>query len=104
MLENTVYCELRRRYAQINYYRTESGKEVDFLCTTYKREVHLFQVSADVEDSPTLERETRALLEAMDELGMRESILITLDGNQDLQYGAKTIHILPAYGWFLKFL
>jgi len=101
LFENTVYCELRRRFAQINYYKTKSGKEVDFFCTTPEKEGALFQVSADVEDEVTLERETGALLEAMDELGMREATLITLDGDNDLNYGEKTIHVVPAYAWIL---
>jgi uncharacterized protein len=103
LLENTVYCELRRRFEQINYYKTGSGKEVDFICISPKSDVTLFQVSVDVENPETLERETRALVEAMDELDMKEAVLINLDDKRDLKQGNKTIHVLPAYTWFLNF-
>jgi hypothetical protein len=63
--------------------------------------VSLFQVSVDVENPATLERETRSLLEAMDELDMKEAAIINLDDKRDLKHVNKTIHVLPAYAWFL---
>ena len=101
LLENCVYAELRRRSARINYYKTQTGKEVDFICQNQKGEITLIQVAAEINSPPTLDREKRALQEAMDELNIAESFLITLNDDDKIQYGKKTINILPAYRWFL---
>jgi len=102
LLENCVYCELRRRFDRIHYYRTASGKEVDFCCTDIKGNPSLFQVCADSSAMDTLERETVALLEAMAEIGMKEAFLITLDENRSLRRQGCTINLVPAYAWMLR--
>jgi len=102
LLENAVYCELRRRYAAIHYYKTAAGKEVDFYCTSPNGQGNLFQVSFDIENESTLQRETSALLEAMEELNIGEATLITIDEDRDISGGRGRVHIVPAYAWFLE--
>ncbi len=101
LLENAIYCELRRRYPQINYYRTKSGREVDFVGTGPTGRVNLIQVSADIGDPQTLARETAALWEAMEEMDVSEGVVVTLDEDRALEQGGKKILFLPAYAWFL---
>lgn len=101
MLENAVYCELRRRYSCINYYKTASGKEVDFFCTNTTGETFLFQVCADAGDPATRERETGALRDALKETDHQEGLLITLDEEGDLVEDGRRIRMVPAYIWFI---
>jgi hypothetical protein len=102
LLENAVYCELRRRYPQINYYRTKSGREVDFVGAGATGRFRLFQVCADIGDPQTQARETAALWEAMDEMDIAEGVIVTLDEERNIEQAGKQIRFLPAYAWFLE--
>lgn len=73
---------------------------MDFICQNIKGESTLIQVASEINDQVTLEREIRSLQEAMDELNISESFLITLHDENKIKYGKK-ITILPAYKWFL---
>lgn len=80
LLENIVYLELKRKKHQVYYYKTKSGKEVDFYLP--KAGV-LIQVSQNINTPETLARELAALDDARAELvltGKKISTkLITLD-------------------------
>lgn len=66
-LETAVLLELRRRGAEVGYLRTKNGFEVDFQARFPNGERELIQVCADLSAPSTLQRELRALLEAMKE-------------------------------------
>lgn len=74
-LENAVFLDLRRRGDKIYYYVTTEGYEVDFLSRTTKGELHLYQVAYEMKDEKTQTRETRALLAAEKELGVKGTII-----------------------------
>ena len=82
-LENAVYLELRRRLVgmrkdEISSYKTKlHGFEIDFVVgDALAGNLELCQVSVSVENEKTLQRETRALWEAMEELHVSEAELI----------------------------
>ena len=68
LFENMIYLELRRLGCKISYYLTHDRHEVDFLVQDPRGVKKLFQVAWNTEDPATLERETRALKTAMQEL------------------------------------
>jgi hypothetical protein len=107
-LENAVYLELRRRSLglrreSICSFRTaKHGWEVDFTFGDALSEGprSFTQVCVSVDDADTLERETRALFEAMEETGTHESELVVLDGaNQTIERDGMRIRISPAHEW-----
>ncbi len=107
-LEEAVFLELRRRTAparpgEICYYITRSGKEVDFVHgdPVTGKALQLTQVSASIREEKTRKRELEALDEAMEEMGMSESTLITLfdEGQEKTRFG--TVNIIPGWKWFL---
>lgn len=102
LLENFVFMELRRSYDSIEYYRTESGKEVDFLVTNRQGRRSLFQVAADLQSLATRERELKALDDAMQECGLRQATVITLNDEERLETESGRIQILPAWQWALR--
>ena len=61
VLENCILVELYRRHARVTYLTTESGFEVDFVAQYPDGSVEVIQVSADLSDPETREREYRAL-------------------------------------------
>jgi predicted AAA+ superfamily ATPase len=103
-LENMVFVELRRIFEQVFYYKTSRGDEIDFAVGP-DSDIHLIQVCWELENQKgTRQRETRALLDGMKELDVRESWIITAyeeEEYQDKETG-RLIHVLPAYKWLLQ--
>ena len=94
-----VACELARRARDVAYVRTASGYEVDFIARSFEGEEILIQVSADIGDSKTRERECRALAEASMEYPDASLLLITEFEEQTIDYGNIKIEIVPAWRW-----
>ncbi len=101
LLENFVFLELRRRYETIEYYRTASGREVDFIVRDRQGLSSLIQVAAEIERPVTRSRELKALDEAMKESGISKAFVITLNHEEHLNIEAGRIHILPGWLWAL---
>jgi predicted AAA+ superfamily ATPase len=102
LLENFVFLELRRRGSLLEYYRTSSGREVDFFVTTLEGHNSLVQVALDITGAETRKREVGALSEAMEECGLREGLLITLDQQDKLKTHEGHINVMPAWLWALR--
>ena len=109
LLENLVYLELRRRLGRlaegaISYYRTGSGREVDFTVEPVLpgTTLELVQVCASLQAPPTRERETRALTEAMTETGVTSGTIVTLGDRERVSTAAGTIRVVPAWEWVLE--
>ncbi|MCX7115278.1 MAG: ATP-binding protein [Gammaproteobacteria bacterium] len=75
LFENLIYLDLRRRGLDIYYYLTSDRYEVDFLVQTRKGEKELIQVTWDMSNDTTKQREERALKAAMLELGIPGQII-----------------------------
>lgn len=102
LLENFVFMELRRKGIDIEYYRTTKGKEVDFLVTdTINKKRWLIQVSFTVADEQTRDREVQALSEAMSELGLDRSTIITGNETEKIRLDHGLIEVVPAWQWAL---
>jgi hypothetical protein len=77
-LETAVLLELLRREAEVGYVRTTAGFEVDFLVRLPAGEEQLIQVSAEIGDPGTRDREVRALLAGAAEYPRARLLLVTL--------------------------
>ena len=87
---------LRRGFNKIEYYVTNGGGEVDFLVqdnVTLKR--RLVQVSWDMADEQTFEREMKSLREAMAETGIEDGTVVTWDDEREID----GVHVVPAWKW-----
>ena len=62
LLENLVFTALRRRHPEIHYYRTRTGREVDFVVPRRGRQPMLVQACESLADPRTRKRETAALV------------------------------------------
>ncbi len=94
LLENLLFLELRRRYADLYYYKTKDGYEVDFYSP---RSELLVQVSWSLHEGDTRKRELRALEQAMEELKLERALLVTADESSTFKVNAGTIQIVPAW-------
>jgi uncharacterized protein len=99
-LETAVLHELLRRGAKVAYVRTPGGFEVDFLASIPGGGRTLVQVCADVDDTETLARETRALQEAAALYPRASRILVTMSRPPaaDIPPG---VHCVTAAEWLL---
>lgn len=79
LLENLVFTALRRVTSRIFYYRSAAGREVDFLALLPDGSRMLVQVCESLDAPQTLRRETAALRDAMAELDLRTSLIVTRD-------------------------
>jgi predicted AAA+ superfamily ATPase len=107
-LETAVFLELRRRHGrllqgQIAYYRTSSGREVDFAVgDPFSRQAaRLVQACASLAEPATREREVGALSEAMAELGLASAEIVTPHEAETIDVPAGTIRVVPAWQWML---
>ena len=99
LLENIVYLRLRERGLYPDYYITKDGREVDFILKPgVAKKGRLLQVCWDLKDTTTQNRETRALLSAMNELREKRGMIITW-----MDEGAidERIDVIPAWKWLL---
>ena len=101
LLENTVFLELHRRGREVAYYRTGSGREIDFVATGRDGTMQLVQVCADLSDPATRHRELSALDEAMAETGLREGVVVTLREEGAEATGHGSVRLVPAWWWLL---
>ena len=98
-LENVIACELLRRFREVDYVKTRSGYEVDFMARSFEGEAVLIQVAADVSEPATLERECRALAEAAKDHQTASLLLITELDDRQLNYAGSQIRVVPAWRW-----
>lgn len=104
--ENLIFLELLRRESQIFYFRNR--KECDFLI----KEANSHKVTAAIQASiyfgsqAVREREVSGLMEAMEEYGLEEGHILTLDDEEFLwvegKDGTKKITVKPAWKWMLE--
>ncbi len=100
LLENLVFMTLRRRLNKIEYYLTANGREVDFCVYDWgARKRRLVQVSWEMSDDRTSERELAALREARTETGIKDCVIVTWDTEKELEDG---IRIVPVWKWCLE--
>lgn len=78
-LENQVYLDLRREGKDIYFYTTKEDYEIDFVTVDKQGNREILQVSWDMSDPNTQERELRALRQAEKELGIKGRIITARD-------------------------
>ena len=102
MLENVVFLHLRRKLQlgkQIFYYK--GVQECDFLLENRGEVEQLIQVSWDVSDENTLQREIGGLVEAAKATKCNNLLIITHDDDRVLNFEDFSITIIPAWKWML---
>ena len=102
LLENLVFLALRRQGGEIRYYRTRSGREVDFVLVLPRGGRVLVQACQSIVDPTTRAREVAALTEAMRELGLSTAVLVTREAAEPIETEAGTIDVQPLWRFLLQ--
>ena len=97
--ENLVFLELKRRNKEIYYWKSKKDKEVDFLIKRGLEIDEAIQVSYNLNDKKTLDREMESLLMAKDEFGIKHLTIITEDEDIEKEIRGVKIKIIPLWKW-----
>jgi uncharacterized protein len=101
-LENLVFLELRRKFQEIYYYKTTNNLEVDFLIKSGKNDLKLIQVTDNLDNEKTRQRELNALIKAMDELKLKTALILTEDTEEEITLERRVVVVKPIYKWLLE--
>jgi predicted AAA+ superfamily ATPase len=74
------------------------GTEVDF-CIYKKGETTLIQVCHDLSKIETVQREKRALVAAMKEIGINYGLILTMDEKRQEESTGYFLEIIPVWEW-----
>lgn len=99
MMENLVFLALRRQTNEIYYYKSTEGHEVNFYLPKQRS---LIQVSQDLHQPETYEREVRGLLEAMKALKIFSGTILTKVSGQPVHMDGYEIQVIGVLDWLLK--
>ena len=106
LLENVVFMGLRRATPEIYYYKSATGREVDFVAVLPDRSRVLVQVCETLLDPATRRRELAALREAMSALGLDTAKLIVRRGvapvEEAIDVGVGTVEVVPVWRFLLE--
>jgi predicted AAA+ superfamily ATPase len=104
LLENLVFMALRRVTPNIFYYKTRTGREVDFIAGRRGETHMLVQVCESLAEQKTRKRETTALAEAMAELNLSHGFIVTRNQQERIPLDCGTIDVIPAWRFLLASL
>jgi len=99
-LENLVFLELVRRNNEIYYY-SEKG-ECDFVIKKGLKIVKAIQVTYDLTNIKTKNREVNGLLEAMKEFKLKEGLILTFDQEDEFDFEDKKVIVKPVWKWMIE--
>ena len=86
---------------EVYYWKSEKGRKVDFVIKSEIDMIKLIQVCWDI-DAKVLERETRALKEAMEHFDLKKSFVITGDYSLIENFDDRVIRFVPLHQWLIE--
>lgn len=96
-LENLIFLHLRRKYKHIFYYKDKG--ECDFITMEKNTVKEAIQVCLTINDE-NFDREFNGLLGAMQNLGLKEGYIVTLNQSDLFEKEDMTIKMLPVHDFF----
>jgi predicted AAA+ superfamily ATPase len=100
-LENAVFLELKRKHIDIFYYR-DSNSECDFIVTEKSSVIEAIQVTYDMSDENTKNREIKGLLSACKHFNLRKGTIVTYDTEDEIIGDDIIIELIPFYRWEMR--
>ena len=98
LYENLVFLALRSKTFEVYY--VKENQETDFYCVI-NGEKKLINVSYEIENTKTFEREINSLAKGMDYVGCEYGVLITKDREGTINVGTKLVEFIPLWKWLL---
>ncbi len=100
LAENMIFNQLRRRQTndpslEIYYWKDAQHRETDFVLKQGKSSHQVIQVCWDLRDELTRQRELKSLRLAMDDLELKEGLVITDEHEERMTARGETIQFIP---------
>lgn len=107
MAENLVFLELLRKNSlnpemELFYFKNERHREVDFVIKESLKVKSAVQVCWNIEDLKTKKREIDSLIVGLEDLNLKEGLVITEDYENVEYYKEFEIKFIPLYKWLLN--
>lgn len=107
MAENLVFLELLRKKSldpkmELFYFKNERHREVDFVIKESLKVKSAVQVCWNIEDLKTKKRELDSLIAGLEDLNLKEGLVITEDYENVEYYKEFEIKFIPLYKWLLN--
>lgn len=99
-LENAVFLELKRSYDEVFYYRDVTS-ECDFIVNEKNKITQAIQVTYDMSDEDTKNREIKGLINACMNFKLTTGVIVTYDSEDEIIHDGITIELIPFYKWKL---
>ena len=99
-MENAVFLELRRREKEI-YYHTDRTSECDFVVLEKGRVVQAIQVTYEMENEKTRDREFKGLLNACKQYGLNKGFIITYEEEGTYEEDGMSIELVSLASFLL---
>jgi uncharacterized protein len=99
IFENIVFLHLKMQGQEIYFHKGQ--KECDFIIRKGNQIIQAIQVSINLSDKTTQDREIEGLIEAMRSYGLKEGIIITENDQNSLEFEGFQIKIIPIWKWLL---
>jgi len=100
--ENICFTELLRKNSEIYYWKSKTGKEVDFLIKKGLKIREAIQICTDLSNRKTKERELSGLMNAYLELNVNNLTILTEDDEGEETVDQVKISIIPLWKWLLQ--
>ncbi|MCH5258072.1 MAG: ATP-binding protein, partial [Lachnospiraceae bacterium] len=102
-LENSVFLELKRRMMPSDkIYYFQGKRECDFVIQKGINIESLIQVTWNINEKETRDREIKGLMEASEATGCQKLLIITVDVEEEIVLDDKRIRVIPAWKWILS--
>ncbi|MBI4448642.1 ATP-binding protein [Candidatus Woesearchaeota archaeon] len=102
--ENTVFLHLKRILLpnhELNYWKNKEGQEVDFIIRQGKKIEAIYQVTYDLDNESTKNREVGGLVACAHEFNQKHGMIITKDVEKNETIKGVTIRFMPLWKFLL---
>ena len=110
LMESLVAIELKRRNCyfwggrrQLNYWKSHSQKEADFVIREGRKVLEILQVTYVSKESDIKDRELKNLISASADLRCKNISVITWDYEKETKLKGKAIKFMPLWRWLLDY-
>lgn len=100
LLETTVALELLKQGKQIAY--QQDGGECDFVVIEKGKVTEAIQVTSDLFEAQTKEREIKGLISACQKFGLKRGVILSFDNADELEGDGIEIKVIPAWEYFFS--
>ena len=97
-LENAVFLELKRNFIEIYYYN-DSSSECDFIIHEQNKITQAIQVTYDMSNEETKNREIKGLITACKNFNLNSGIIVTYDNEDEFIENSIEIKLIPFHKW-----